>query len=311
MDKFFVDLLKLADDEAVDAADPVQCLDDLLRVVRKRVHKKRSLGRITFDLGNDVKIAVSTYNLVQKAYKPSKVRLALDTNEEVRTQRTFVNPASGAPLLYSDISKYQEYGGKKIKFTQDETKNVVLMEGEVGLQLCGFKPRSFLKWGQFVRSGYFLYPEENTIRGSRQLFAALLIKCLEREVVAICTYKPRHNSGPSFVALVPQAEEKDADGMQVNPSGFHLQFLPFADDVRQVPDVSLKEMDPEQVAAAEQVVRNVRMNYRPEMFENPDLQAHYTLIEALALQRDDVKLVRLFVMSHLPSFKFHLALPFS
>ncbi len=48
-----------------------------------------------------------------------------DTNEEVKTQRQFVNFATAAPLLPSDINKYQEYGGKKIKFTVSETTIIV------------------------------------------------------------------------------------------------------------------------------------------------------------------------------------------
>ena len=32
-------------------------------------------------------------------------------------QRQFINFSTGAPLLPSDINKYQEYGGKKIKLT--------------------------------------------------------------------------------------------------------------------------------------------------------------------------------------------------
>ena len=42
--------------------------------MRKRVHKKRAVQKINLELGQGVKIAVSTYNLVQKAYKPPKVQ---------------------------------------------------------------------------------------------------------------------------------------------------------------------------------------------------------------------------------------------
>ena len=36
--------------------------------------------------------------------------------------------------------------------------------------------------------------------------------------------------------LIPfQAEKLDDDGTQLDPPGFHLQPLPFADDVRAVP----------------------------------------------------------------------------
>ncbi len=60
-----------------------------------------------------------------------------------------------------------------------------------------------------MRSGGFLYPEEKLVKGSRNVFAALLIKCSERSVAAVCSYKPREASAPSFVALVPQEEKRD------------------------------------------------------------------------------------------------------
>ena len=36
------------------------------------------------------------------------------------------------------------------------------------------------------------------------MFTALLKKCLEKKVVAICRYIPRRNTPPRFVALSPQ-----------------------------------------------------------------------------------------------------------
>jgi len=193
MDKFFKDLIRLADEDEdaanALAADPQERFEDLVQVIRKRTHKKRSIGKVRLDLGGGVKISVATYNFVQKAYKPSKVKLAQDTNDEVKIQRTFINHMTGAPLLPSDINKFQDYGGKRIKFTLDEIKGMTMLDGEVGLRLCGFKPMSNLKWGSFVRSGNFIYPEERVIKGSRPLFAALLIKCLERKVYALAAYK--------------------------------------------------------------------------------------------------------------------------
>ncbi len=85
--------------------------------------------------------------------RPSKVKLSRDTNEEVKVQRTFVNYETGAPLLPSDIDKFQEYGGKRIRFTMDEVKGMTAMQqggdgggnNNVGLRLCGFKPLSTLR----------------------------------------------------------------------------------------------------------------------------------------------------------------------
>jgi ATP-dependent DNA helicase II len=138
LDKFFKDLVQLADDEnPLDKADPAERLDDLLRIVRKRIYKKRSIGRTFLTLGPGVKLSISTYNLVQKASKPTKVNLARDTNEEVKTNRAFINHETGAELLPSEINKFQEYGGKRIKFSLDECKGMMSMQTETGLKLLG------------------------------------------------------------------------------------------------------------------------------------------------------------------------------
>jgi len=81
--------------------------EELEQQIRKRAHKKRSVGKVHFDLGGGVKLSVAAYNFVQKAYKPPKVKLAQDTNDEVKVQRTFINYNTGAPLLPSEINKFQ------------------------------------------------------------------------------------------------------------------------------------------------------------------------------------------------------------
>ena len=70
------------------------------------------------------------------------------------------------------------------------------------------------------------------VKGSSNLFKALLDRCRAREVVAICRYIARQNAQPLFVALVPQAEKLDENNLQVEAPGFHVVFLPFAEDFR-------------------------------------------------------------------------------
>ena len=146
----------------------------------------------------------------------------------------------GAPLLMSEVStSFMEFGGTKIKFTSDDLttlKKSVLGDDYVGLKLICFKPRSEkFEWSQFVRPGHFVYPNETVIQeGSRNIFAALVHKCYERKVIAICSFKPNELSMPSFVALDPQIETTDSrDGLHITPSGFCLIYLPFQDDFRQ------------------------------------------------------------------------------
>lgn len=55
--------------------------------------------------------------------------------------------------------------------------------------------------------------------GSSTLFSALLTKCVEKEVIAVCRFTARKNVSPYFVALVPQEEELDDQNFQVTPAG--------------------------------------------------------------------------------------------
>ena len=73
--KFYVDLLPEDDEDNSFIVNAKQKFVDLMDVVKKRVHKKRALGRIRLDLGGGVQLGVSTYSFVQRATKPSKVRL--------------------------------------------------------------------------------------------------------------------------------------------------------------------------------------------------------------------------------------------
>ncbi|KAF7248523.1 X-ray repair cross-complementing protein 5 [Varanus komodoensis] len=58
--------------------------------------------------------------------------------------------------------------------------------------------------------------------GSTTLFNALLKKCLEKGVMAICRYTARRNNSPRFIALVPQEEELDEQNVQTAPPGNQL-----------------------------------------------------------------------------------------
>ena len=210
----------------------------------------------------------------------------------MRVQRTFIDPVSAAPLLPSDISKFIEYGKTRIKFTPDEIRGMrkAPMDGQYGLKLLAFKPReSFDIATSYVRPCHFLYPAEEMMKGSRQIFAALHRQMLSRDVFAVCAYKAREASLPSVVALHPQKEEFDPDGSQKCPPGFQMFYYAFKDDIRDIPKPRPSvEVSDEQLAVAKRIGKKLKMKvYDHRAFENPSLQAHFRLIESLALLKED------------------------
>lgn len=105
----------------------------------------------------------------------------------------------------------------------------------------GFKPSSALKAHYNIKTANFIYPDETVVVGSSVLFNALLTRLSALDKVAICRFIPRVNAAPRFVALLPQLEVLDANKIQVQPPGFHVIYLPYADDLRSL-DYETHEM---------------------------------------------------------------------
>jgi len=283
MNKFYCDLIKLADESSPMTTTS---LADLSTMVIKRTTVKRSTGKMQFQVGG-LTIAVSSYNLLGRSSKPPKQKLASDTNEPVSSCRTWTHPITGAPLLPSDMNRFQKFGGKNICFTDDEVKSIKsLGSDQPPIKLCGFKPISSVKPSHHVRASQFLQPLESSVQGSKAVFSALLARCLARKVMAVCQYKPRTVQAITYVGLVPQEEEVDEAGNQSKPPGFHVIFLPFIDDFRRVSmPVLSQENPPEAVESAKEVIKKLRLKqFVPT--ENCSLQNHYQMIEAHALRRD-------------------------
>jgi ATP-dependent DNA helicase 2 subunit 1 len=286
---FYKDILYADDDEQTVIPDPAEKFDELLTRVRMKNHKKRALTKIPFTLSDGMNMSVGVYNLVRTCTKPSAVKLYRKTNEEVKSvTKTFLKE-TGEILMPQDIRKCQIYAGRRITFEPEE---VIQMKtfSPAGLELVGFKPRALIKPYFHVRSAQFIYPDESSVKGSTVLFTALLKKCIEKGVVAICRYTARKSSPPRFVALFPQAEEFDDHKVQVTPPGFHVIFLPFADDFRKLKlEENLPRANVDQIEKAKELIKKLQFAFRSESFENPVLQQHYANVEAMALDRETVE----------------------
>lgn len=285
---FYKEVLYADDDEQTLMPDAAEKFEELLMRVRMKNHKKRALTRIPWSIGG-MNMSVGVYNLVGSCRKPPVVKLYRKTNEEVKSvTKTFLK-GSGEILMPQDMWKCQVYGGRNLTFEPEE---VAQMKSfcSAGLELFGFKPRSLIKPYFHVRPAQFIYPDESSVKGSTVLFTALLKKCIEKGVVAICLCTARKNVSPRFVALFPQAEELDDRKVQVVPPGFHIIFLPFADDFRKLKmEEDLPRANREQIEKAKELIKKLQFAFRSESFENPVLQQHYANVEAMALDRETVE----------------------
>lgn len=103
---------------------------------------------------------------------------------------------------------------------------------EPGLKLLGFKDRSELRFEDNVKHSVFIYPNEDAFNGSTRTFAALLDVLARKEKIGLVVGITRSNGSPAFYAMLPQEEVLDSAGAQTVPPGFHLIYIPFADDIR-------------------------------------------------------------------------------
>ncbi|KFV68842.1 X-ray repair cross-complementing protein 5, partial [Dryobates pubescens] len=259
---FYRDIINLAEDEDL-GIQPKESekLEHLMKKVRAKQTKKRAMVRLNLYLSKDLSLSVAVYNLIQKAYKPYPVKLYRETNEPVKTKTRTFSSQTGSLLLPSDTKRAQTYGNRQIVLEKEETEELKQFDPP-GLFLIGFKPLSMLKHHHHIKHSQFIYPEESLVSGSTTLFNALLMKCLEREVMALCRYTARRNTPPRFVALVPQEEELDEQKVQITPPGFHVIFLPYADDKRKVDCTEKVPASRMQVDKMKEIIQKLRFKYR-------------------------------------------------
>jgi len=105
---------------------------------------------------------------------------------------------------------------------------------------------------------------------------------IELKKMAIARFIYRKRGQPRFVALVPQDESQEIEGVPF-PPGFHVIYLPYADDIRKHSFDPMPIASPELIQKAKVIVKDFKISYDMNSFENPVLQKHYAHLQALAL----------------------------
>ncbi|KAG6582791.1 putative ATP-dependent DNA helicase 2 subunit [Phytophthora cinnamomi] len=285
----FKDFSVDTDEEAVgneatyQPAFPVGSLDDLMDGSLRKRFRKRRLTTFSLHVTKGVSIGVELYAMVVVQRKNTPVALDASTNTPLKTETKWLCEDTGAYLTPDQIKKYIDYGGKRVYFTRDDVVEIKHYDAP-GLQLICFKPLSSLKWNENIRSPYFVYPCDGYIEGSSTAFMAILNSMVRKKKFALARLIARKTSEPRLVALVPQEEENDEMG-QVQPSGFNVIFLPYLDDIRDIPVDPVTNVNRDKIDAAKQLISTLKLTEAPS-FENPELQKHYAAIQALALDEE-------------------------
>ncbi|KAG5588717.1 hypothetical protein H5410_049151 [Solanum commersonii] len=200
-------------------------------------------------------------------------------------------------LFYADLLGLEGDDLVQFKALIGESENVMFSVDELSevkrvstghLRLLGFKPLSCLKDYHNLKPATFVFPSDEEVVGSTCLFVALHRSMLRLKRFAVAFYG--NSSHPQLVALVAQDEIMTPSG-QVEPPGMHLIYLPYSDDIRHLhtdPN-SVPHATDDQIKKASALVRRIDLkDFSVCQFANPALQRHYAVLQALALDEDEM-----------------------
>lgn len=302
--KFYKEFLcTVLEEDMEEFVAPVyqQSKEQLLRRIFSRDFKKRALAHLKWHISADLALGVNIYSLSRKPRFPKKVKLLKSTNEIVVSKRAYVSTTfqeeneeeESKPLLPGEQRRSITIGGETVYFKPEEISHMKQMLPP-GIRLLGFKPAAKILITNHLRSSLFIYPNESRINGSTTLFRALYEKCLERGQVAYCILTLRRKCPPRLVALVPQELARDADGEIFRPSGFRVEFVPYAADIRNLPmleETTPPEVTEDQTNLFKSVIKKIKFKFSPANFENPASMNLFLNVESLLFEKDEVDLI--------------------
>ncbi|XP_010273410.1 PREDICTED: ATP-dependent DNA helicase 2 subunit KU70 isoform X2 [Nelumbo nucifera] len=294
---FYADLLGLDGDNltqfmpvAGEKIWSLRRLDDMKDQLRKRMFKKRKVRRITFSVADSISIELNTFALIRPTLPGAITWLDSITNVPLEIQNSFICADTGA-LLQGHTKRFHPYKNKNIKFSVEELLEVKRVSTG-HLRLLGFKPLSCLKDYYNLKPSTFLFPSDKEIIGSTRIFIALHRSMLRLQRFAVAFYGS--SSHPQMVALIAQDEISNSSG-QVEPPGMHMIYLPYSDDIRKIEEVHMNVDSVAPRATDDQIQKATALLKRLDLkdfsvyqFANPSLQRHYAVLEALALDEDEM-----------------------
>jgi ATP-dependent DNA helicase 2 subunit 1 len=273
------------------SGDGLTLLQSLLSNINSRSSPRRALfSNMPFEIGPGLKISVKGYIIIkrQEPARSSYVWMGGERPQIAVGSSTLQAEDTARSVEKVEIRKAYKFGGETVSFTPEEIAQVKNF-GDPVLRIIGFKPLSMLPIWANHRPSTFIYPSEEDVIGSTRVFSALQQKLLKDKKMGLAWYIPRRNATPTLAAVIPGAEKLDEDGVQIMPPGLWIHVLPFADDVRQIPETSVVQAPDDLVDRMRIIIQQLQLPkavYEPKKYPNPSLQWFYRILQALALEED-------------------------
>lgn len=273
------------------AGDGVSLLQSLLSNINSRAAPRRALfSNLPFEIGPGLKITVKGYIILkrQEPARSSYIYLSGEKPQLAIGSSTMQAEDTARTVEKVEIRKAYKFGGETVTFSPEEMSQIRNF-GDPVLRIIGFKPLSMLPiWANF-RPSTFIYPSEDEVIGSTRVFSALQQKLLKDQKMGVAWFIPRKNATPVLAALIPGAERQDEEGVQMMPPGLWIHPLPYADDVRSIPEQNIIRSPDSLTDAMRVVIQQLQLPkgvYDPKKYPNPSLQWFYRILQALALDED-------------------------
>lgn len=287
---FYAELLGLDDDDLAKFLPAAgERFEDMKDQLRKRMMKKRKVRRIVFIIANGISIELNAYALIRPTFPGAVTWLDSVTNIPLQTERSFLCADTGS-IVQEPAKRFQLYKNETIKFSSEELSEIKRVANG-HLRLLGFKPLECLEDYHNLRPSTFVYPSDEEVIGSTRIFIAIHRSMLRLKRFAVAFYGSSTHS--QLVALVAQDEIMTASG-QIEPPGMYMIYLPYSDDIRQIDELhtdmdSVPPATEDQINKAAAIVRRIDLkDFSVCQFANPALQRHYAVLQALALDEDEM-----------------------
>lgn len=277
--------------KAAASGDGFTLLQSLLSNINSRAAPRRALfSNLPFEIGPGLKITVKGY-IILKRQEPSRASYIYLEGEKPQIavgSSTLQADDTARTVEKTEVRKAYKFGGETVTFSPEEMLQIRNF-GDPVLRIIGFKPMSMLPIWANTRPSTFIYPSEEEVVGSTRVFSALHQKLLKDDKMGVAWYVPRKNATPVLAAVIPSAERHDEDDVRVMPPGLWIHPLPYADDVRQIPEQNVIRAPDDLVDQMRVVCQQLMLPkgvYDPHKYPNPSLQWFYRILQALALEED-------------------------
>lgn len=264
-------------------------VESIINIINTHRNSLRCFRRLNMCLADGLQLKMALYNITRNKYSlcPTSTHVTREDNTRVTVSSVEQTKSTGELVLRNEISYYTKVQGESIHFSAEEKARILAFQSQ-GIHVLGTVPLSLIKPHYQAGHSAFLVPADS----SGFKLGGLLLKTLaQKGLVFLCSVVYGKKGKPRLAALIPHLED------DTYPHGFFLKPLPYADEIRTqvlsiIPSVQPEEAERKCRSAMNLVKTFSKPDFKVGQIREPKSDMEWAAVEALALQRSDMELVR-------------------